>query len=172
LRLPRPRFTMRRLMFAVAAIAVILWVVVNERWHWGYPRRVPYDESNAISWMATVISSDFRKYDGGDVQALMGHIVGSGRFLGKTREQIVAQLGPPESPESLRTLDLKGQDFFYLGSPPPSLQDRLRTLGLKGQDFFYSVGRVPTGWRAGPPMLVFHFNNQGTCVSTVPYGSW
>src|SRR4051794_4581712 len=102
--MPRVRFTMRRLMVAVAAIAVILVIAANERWRWGYPRRVQFDESDAIGWMATVIASDFRKYNGGDVQALMGYIVGSGRFLGKTRGQIVSQLGVPESPETLPTL--------------------------------------------------------------------
>jgi len=133
-------------MVVVFSLGLILALIANERWRWGYPRPVRYDSKTAASWLATVIRSDFRMYEGEGVQSLMNEVVSSGLFLGKSRAEIEDLLGPPDSTE-----------------PGP----RRSTSVLR-----YDLGTIPPTIRAGPPTLFFDFDDSGRCREVVPFMSY
>ena len=144
----RRALTIRGVMAGVALLAMLLGLIASEQWRWGYPRRVPFDHGNALSWMATVIRSDFRLYDGGDVQSLISYVARSGVLVGKSRDEVVELLGSPE----------------VWALPPPS--------GSDGEEIYYSVGTVPRTIHAGPPVLHCRFGDDGRYVMVMTQGSW
>jgi hypothetical protein len=144
----RKPWTIRRMMVAVAVVGTVLGSIASEQWRWGYPRRVPFDHGNALSWMATVIQSDFRKYDGFDVQLLMDHVARSGLLVGKKKDEVIQLLGSPE-----------------IYAIPPA-------VGSEGRFLTYLVGMVPRSFHAGPPLLICEFEAADRCVKVTTQGSY
>jgi hypothetical protein len=120
---------------------VAFWLVSANRQSTGRS-----DSRTDVSWLATVIRSDFRMYEGEGVQSLMNEVVSTGRFLGRSKAEIERWLGPPTSTE-------------------PGLRPSLSV-------FRYDLGTVPPSMRAGPPSLLFDFDESGRCREMIPFMSY
>lgn len=137
--------TIRQAMFAVAVIAVVLGVVANERWRWGFPLRVPFERGNAVNWLERLAHDDWRKYDRADVTALLSYVADEGLLNGQSKEQIERRLGIPFA-SSLP---------FEDGQPI---------------DHFYQIGIGPLWNGPGPPEFRCCFDADGRCIRAVaPY---
>jgi hypothetical protein len=134
--------TIRMAMVAVALIAAVLAVVANERWRWGYPKRVLFERGNAVSWLETVARSDYRMYDRNDVASLMRYVASEGLLVGESKPQVESRLGIP-----------------FAWKPPPG--------GSEPTDFHFLIGLGPLWNGPGPPELCCCFNADGKCVKVI-----
>ncbi len=134
--------TIRMAMVAVAVIAAVLAVVANERWRWGYPRRVLFERGNAVSWLETVARNDYRMYDQNDVASLMRYVASEGLLVGESKEKVQSRLGIP---------------FAW----------KLLPEGSEPTDFFFLIGIGPLWNGPGPPELCCCFNADGKCVKVI-----
>jgi hypothetical protein len=138
--------TIRSAMITVALISTVLAVVANERWRWGYPRRVPFERGNAVGWLGTVARSDYRMYDTKDVASLLRHVASERLLVGESKEKVESWLGIP---------------FAWKPS----------TVDTDPMDFYFLIGIGPIWNGTGPPQLCCRFGVDGKCLKVIAPGS-
>lgn len=92
MKIPRIRFTVRRLMVAIASMAVVLGAIAALK-----PRHVHFD---TVAWRAGERQPEREREEMAD------DLVARGTILGKTRTEVVGLLGEPPPTNFFQSFDL------------------------------------------------------------------
>ena len=135
------RIGLRHAMGAIALVGLLLSVVANDRWRLVFPRRLPFNRTNAVARLAIAARSDLRKYDRSDVERLLEFVAEGQLFVGKTRAEIAASIGPIEK---------------WKGEHHPTPHISYRIVGLPAESPICFV-------------LLFVFDDRGLCYMVQVY---